>query len=149
MEVKICQMSKIWGKGGGETPYDPKRVWLTILIFFSHFVCFDIQSINEDSLKRLNSYLEDLQKKNPVSPTHLMFYLKNGSEQEEGKPDSLVYKTIYYTQLICQPLPLFNLHTCKHFSIKRTFGTSMWVEVVVVMVSVWDSWSSNLRSDAA
>jgi len=42
------------------------------------------RSINEDSLKRLNSYLEDLQKKNPVNPTHLMFYLKNGSEQEEG-----------------------------------------------------------------
>ena len=40
-------------------------------------------------MKRLNSYLEDLQKKNPVNPTHLMFYLKNGSEQEEGKPNSV------------------------------------------------------------
>ena len=59
----------------------------TFLLF--HFVCFDIQSINEDSLKRLNSYLEDLQKKNPVNPTHLMFYLKNGSEQEEGRPNSV------------------------------------------------------------
>ena len=59
----------------------------TFLLF--HFVCFDIQSINEDSLKRLNSYLEDLQKKNPVNPTHLMFYLKNGSEKEEGRPNSV------------------------------------------------------------
>ena len=56
---------------------------------FFHCVCFDIQSINEDSLKRLNSYLEDLQKKNPVNPTHLMFYLKNGSEQEDGKSNSV------------------------------------------------------------
>ena len=40
-------------------------------------------------MKRLNSYLEDLQKKNPVNPTHLMFYLKNGSEQAEGKPNSV------------------------------------------------------------
>lgn len=47
-----------------------------------------LQSINEDSLKRLNSYLEDLQKKNPVNPTHLMFYLKNDTATpplEEGK----------------------------------------------------------------
>lgn len=44
------------------------------------------RSINEDSLKRLNSYLEDLQKKNPVNPTHLMFYLKNdtATSLEEG-----------------------------------------------------------------
>ena len=45
-----------------------------------------LQSINEDSLKRLNSYLEDIQKKKPVNPTHLMFYLKNDTVTplEEG-----------------------------------------------------------------
>lgn len=51
------------------------------------------RSINEDSLKRLNSYLEDLQKKKPVNPTHLMFYLKNdtASSLEEG---SDLFKTV-------------------------------------------------------
>ncbi|XP_068695361.1 T-cell activation inhibitor, mitochondrial-like [Montipora foliosa] len=51
------------------------------------------RSINEDSLKRLNSYLEDIQGKKPVHPTHLMFYLKNDSATslEEG---SDLFKTV-------------------------------------------------------
>ncbi|CAH3027700.1 unnamed protein product [Porites evermanni] len=51
------------------------------------------RSINEDSLKKLNSYLEDLQKKKPVNPTHLMFYLKNDTATalEEG---SEIFKTV-------------------------------------------------------
>lgn len=35
------------------------------------------KKINEDSLKRLNSYIDNLQAKSPVNPTHLIFYLKN------------------------------------------------------------------------
>lgn len=55
---------------------------------------FPIQrSVNEDSLKRLNSYLEDIQMKKPVHPTHLMFYLKNdtATSLEEGTD---IFKTV-------------------------------------------------------
>ena len=60
--------------------------------------CLPVQSINEDSLKRLNSYLEDLQKKKPVNPTHLMFYLKNdtATSLEEGKSHILLARQVCF-----------------------------------------------------
>ena len=74
----------------------PCKSALMLLIHLSCIVLYCVviiyifllaQSINEDSLKRLNSYLEDLQTKKPVNPTHLMFYLKNdtATSLEEGK----------------------------------------------------------------
>lgn len=53
---------------------------------FTYISLTFLQSVNEDSLKRLNSYLEDIQMKKPVHPTHLMFYLKNdtATSLEEG-----------------------------------------------------------------
>lgn len=52
------------------------------------------RSINEDSLKRLNSYLEDLQKKNPVNPTHLLFYLKNDTATPPLEEGLDLFKTV-------------------------------------------------------
>ncbi|KAK3744440.1 hypothetical protein QZH41_003176 [Actinostola sp. cb2023] len=41
------------------------------------------RATNEDSLKRLNSYIDNLENKFPVHPTHLTFFLKNGGSHEQ------------------------------------------------------------------
>ncbi|XP_031572189.1 T-cell activation inhibitor, mitochondrial-like isoform X2 [Actinia tenebrosa] len=41
------------------------------------------RATNEDSLKRLNSYIDNIENKYPVNPTHLTFYLKDCVKQLE------------------------------------------------------------------
>ncbi|XP_032218410.2 T-cell activation inhibitor, mitochondrial isoform X1 [Nematostella vectensis] len=43
------------------------------------------RATNEDSLKRLNSYIDNLENKYPVSPTHLTFYIKDDEQVEQEK----------------------------------------------------------------
>lgn len=66
-----------------------------------YVVFSNLQSINEDSLKRLNSYLEDLQKKNPVNPTHLMFYLKNDTAATSLEEPGKLYSRLDFLQFQC------------------------------------------------
>lgn len=54
-------------------------------------LCNSLQEVNENSLKRLNGYLENLQKPGTrsVQPTKLTFYVREIKEKEDIQEDVL------------------------------------------------------------
>lgn len=52
-----------------------------------HKLCANVQAVNEESLKKLNEYINHLHGKRQVHPLTLMFYLRtpNSSSTAHGK----------------------------------------------------------------
>jgi hypothetical protein len=58
-----------------------------VIVMLCHkltFVYFIFQTVNENSLKQLSSYIETLQQNRPTRPTTVTFYLRNQNTLDTG-----------------------------------------------------------------
>lgn len=76
--------------------------------------CCALQEVNENSLKRLNGYLDNLQKPGPrsVQPMKLTFYVRDTKDSSDVQPDLFTSGTVSINTApnICDFCLLINLN---------------------------------------
>lgn len=88
-----------------------------ILLYLKLLHLFFVQEVNENSLKRLNGYLENLQKpgSNLARPVELTFYVRDTKENTEMQPAVVPSGTVCFVLLLHWTLEMLRFYLLKTF----------------------------------